>query len=159
MRKIPLILGLLLYAGSLFSQKDIPKFGKIDKDEFSSLQCSYDRDAEAELLVNSASMRYLINMNTVSTHVEYRVRIKILKEKAVDRGNISIPYYSVGSGEKISKIEGNTYNLDASGNVVSTKLEKSSIYEKAIDRRFSEIVFSMPAVKVGSIIENRLVFQ
>jgi hypothetical protein len=155
MRKIPLILGLLLYAGSLFSQKDMPKFGKIDKDEFSSLQCSYDPDAEAELLVNSATMRYLINMNTVSTQVEYRVRIKILKEKAVDRANITIPYYSVGSGEKISKIEGSTYNLDGSGNVVSTKLEKSSVYDKAIDRRFSEIVFSMPAVKVGSIIEYK----
>jgi hypothetical protein len=94
-------------------------------------------------------------MHNVSTQVEYRVRIKILKDKAVDRGNITIPYYSVGNDEKISKIEGTTYNLDGSGNVVSTKLEKSSIYDKAIDRRFSEIVFSMPAVKVGSIIEYR----
>ncbi|HSB92346.1 MAG TPA: DUF3857 domain-containing protein [Flavitalea sp.] len=155
MRKIPMIFGLLLYAGSLFSQKDMPKFGKVDKAEFSSLQCSYDPDAEAELLVNAASMQYQVAMTNVSTEVEYRVRIKILKEKAVDRGNITIPYYRAGSGEKISKIEGYTYNVDQTGNVVATKLEKSAIYDKQVDRRYAEIIFSMPAVKVGSIIEYR----
>ena len=143
---------------SLFAQKDqkeLPSFGKLEPSELSQNECTYDKDAEAEVLLDYADMAYIASSSLVTTEVQYRVRIKILKEKGLDRANITIPYYHEGNDEQISRLEAVTYNPDASGGVVSTKLEKSSIYDKKVNKRWSEIVFSMPNVKVGSIIEYR----
>ncbi len=47
-----------------------------------------------------------------------------------------------------------TYNLPGCrGNTIITKVEKKLIYEKPIDKRYSEQVFTFPEAKAGSIIE------
>lgn len=136
-------------------QKALPSFGKLEPSELSQQECIYDKDAEAEVLLDYADMAYMASASLVTTEVQYRVRIKILKEKGLDRANITIPYYHDGNDEQITRLEAVTYNPDASGGVVSTKLEKGSIYDKKVNKRWSEIVFSMPNVKVGSVIEYR----
>lgn len=155
MRTTLITMGLLIQALWTYAQKELPAYGKIDNAEFAIKQCDYDPDAEAEILLNTADMMFTVSTNIVSTEVTYRVRVKILKEKGVDRGNIRIPYYHPTNASNISKIEGTTYNMDASGAVTATKLEKSTVYDKKIDKYWSEVVFSLPSVKVGSIIEYR----
>ena len=44
---------------------------------------------------------------------------------------------------------------DNSGNVVVTKLEKSAIYQKSLTKKLSEVAFTLPDVKVGSVIEYK----
>ncbi|WP_462218801.1 DUF3857 domain-containing protein, partial [Ferruginibacter sp.] len=48
-----------------------------------------------------------------------------------------------------------TINTDASGNMVITKVEKDAVYRKKINNRFSELIFTFPDVKPGSIIEYK----
>lgn len=152
-----IILCMVLVASVIYAsaQADVPQFGKIDPSELRKADCEYDKDAEAEVLIDYANMSYIASANLVTTEVQYRVRLKILKEKGLDRANITLPYYHEQNSENITKIEAYTYNTDPSGQVVSTKLEKSSIYDKKVNKRWSEVVFSMPNVKVGSIIEYR----
>ena len=83
------------------------------------------------------------------------MRIKILKDKGLDYANIKIKFYSKSNYEKINDISAVTYNLDNNGNIVTTKLEKSSVYTKKIDNRISEVSFTMPEVKAGSVIEYK----
>ena len=83
------------------------------------------------------------------------MRIKILKEKGLDEANIKIRFYSQKNFESINGISGLTYNLDNAGNVVKTKLEKSSIYVKQLTNQLSEVSFTMPDVKVGSVFEYK----
>ncbi len=153
MRKQMLTLLLLLNSMIIFAEKDLPAYGKIDKSDLDLKECEFDKDAEAYNLVASGDVHYTIigeNFNIVS---EKRMRIKILKEKGLDDANIKIRFYSESGYENVTGISGMTYNLDNSGNIVITKLEKSSIYRRKIDNEYSEVYFSLPNVKVGSVIE------
>jgi hypothetical protein len=90
------------------------------------------------------------------TIYERRIRIKILKEKGLDRANISIPYFGHNNDEKILRIEASTYNLDENGQVQVSKVSKNSFYNKRIDKNFSQLSFAFPDVKPGSIIEYKM---
>ncbi len=151
------ILVLLLITVSVIhthAQK-VPSFGKIDKAEFESKDCSYDKEAIAEYLLDIAEVRYYFTSSDFVNETTNRVRIKILNEKAIDLANVRIPYYSVGTAQRIRNIEGYTYNINANGEVETTKLEKKSVMEQKLSSESEMMVFTMPNVKVGSIIEYR----
>lgn len=137
----------------IFAQKDIPKFGDIDKADVQMKECASDKDAEAYKLLDYGNVQYLILGDKFNILTERRTRIKILKEKGIDEANIKINFYSSEDYERLTDISGVTYNIDNSGNVVKTKLDKSSIFIKKLNNRFSQLSFSMPDVKVGSVIE------
>ena len=153
MRK-PLVTILLLFNSLLiFAEKDLPSFGKIEKSDLQLKECEFDKDAEAYKLISYGDVRYSILGEDFNIITERRTRIKILKEKGLDEANIKIRFYNKSGYENISNVVGLTYNLDDAGNIVITKLDKSSIYTKKIDNQYSEISFSLPNVKVGSVIE------
>lgn len=159
MRKSSLSLLLVLCSTIIFAQKEIPSFGKIDKADLLLKECEFDKDAEAYTLLNFGDVRYDIVADNFNIVTERRTRIKILKEKGLDEANIKIHFYSKNNYETIKNISGITYNLDNGGNVVITKLEKNSVYIKKINNQVSEVSFTMPAVKVGSVIEYKYVDQ
>ncbi len=153
MKKISTTALLLLCFNLIFAQKEIPKFGDIDKADLQMKECEFDKDAEAYKLLDYGNVQYLILGDKFNILTERRTRIKILKEKGLDEANIKIDFYSSDDYERISEISGVTYNLDNSGNVVKTKLDKSSVFIKKLNNRYSQVSFSMPDVKVGSVIE------
>ncbi|MGF2414474.1 MAG: DUF3857 domain-containing protein, partial [Ferruginibacter sp.] len=93
------------------------------------------------------------------TIFERRIRIKILKEKGIAEADVKIPYYSHNNDEQITRLSANTYNLDASGNIQTTEVKKSSIYSKKIDADYSEMIIAFPEVKAGSIIEYKYTME
>ncbi len=153
MRKFSLTSLMLLCFNLIFAQKEIPKFGDIDKADLQMKECEYDKDAEAYKLLDYGNVQYQIMNDNFNIMAERRTRIKILKDKGLDNANIKIDFYSSGDYERLSEISGITYNLDNTGNVVKTKLDKSSIFIKKLNNRYSQLSFSMPDVKVGSVIE------
>jgi hypothetical protein len=153
MRKYSLSLLLLFSTSIIFAQKEIPAFGKIDKADLDLKECDFDKDAEAYTLFNYGDVHDNIVGGDFGIITDRRTCIKILKEKGLDEANIKIHFYSKADYETIKGISGITYNLDNSGNVVTTKLEKSSIYIKKLNNKVSEVSFTMPDVKVGSVIE------
>ncbi len=146
---IPLFL-LLLLTSVTDAQSPIPEFGKIDKAELEITSCDFDKDAEAVVLFDEGEFYYEVTFG-----LERHVRIKILKDKGLEMANVHIKYYSFNLLEDVKGISAQTYNLDAAGNIVVTKLEKKQIYDKKLNKRYSEMAFSFPEVKVGSIIEYK----
>ncbi|MGZ4049894.1 MAG: DUF3857 domain-containing protein, partial [Bacteroidia bacterium] len=155
MKQLAIALMLLTVSTVIFAQKELPKFGKIDKEDLLLKECEFDKDAEAYKLLDYGDVTYVHGRDIFKIRTERRIRIKILKDKGLDKANIKIKFYSKLNFENISDISGVTYNLDSSGNVIATKLDKSSIFKKPVDKKFSEVAFTMPDVKVGSVIEYK----
>ncbi len=152
-----LILALLLFPGSLIAQNEKKQsvFGKIDKAELELTNCDFDPEAEA-IVLSDFGLNYLdIRGGRIYTEFQRHIRIKILKDKAVDLANVKLDYYTYRNDQGIMHLAANTYNLDQNGNIVTTKLEKKQVYERRLNTRYSQQSFSLPDVKAGSVIEYK----
>lgn len=155
MRKLVMTTFLLFSFSVIFAEKEFPKFGDIDKSDLLLKECEFDKDAEAYKLLYIGDVRYDVMAGSFMIITNKRIRIKILKEKGLDKANIKINFYSASGYENIRNIAGITYNIDKSGNITTTKLDKSSIYIKRINNRVSEVSFTLPDVKIGSVFEYK----
>lgn len=126
-----------------------PKFNDTDLSKQKSL---LDENAPAEILYKSVSFNIDSNNGTLEKRAFYRVKIYD-KEKAEDWLNLEVPLYQDGSSqESLSKMKAYTYNLE-NGNVVTTKVDKSSKYKSKENKYISVTKFAFPNVKNGSVIE------
>jgi Domain of Unknown Function with PDB structure (DUF3857) len=144
------ILSLFSLKQIILAQSSLPAFGYYTNDELNMKECAFEKDAEAVVLLDEAFSNYDDDYELITTR---RVRIKILNEKGIDRGNITIPFYSKDQFEFIRTIEGMTYTENQ--NPVTSILDRKSIYTEKVNDRFSKIKFAMPNVKAGSIIEYK----
>ncbi len=158
MKNILTIFFACFYLNIATAQVKIPSFGKIDKADLEMTDCDFDKGAIALKLIDHGKMffdRGTAGITLFKTVYEYRVRIKILKDKGLSYANLEIPFYSNNNDETISAIDANTYNLDEAGKVKITGVNKGSIYTKKINNRFSRLIIAFPEVKVGSVIEYK----
>ena len=157
MFKALILVTCLTISLSLFAQKgsDVPGFGKVEKADLELKTCDFDDKAEAVVLFDVGELYFDLSSMSSSMQFERHVRIKILKTKGKDQADIHLPYFSYRNIEYIKNLTAQTYNLDASGNIVTTKVEKKLIYEKPIDKYRTEQVFTFPDVQAGSIIEYK----
>jgi len=148
----------LLVSLSIFGQKGknkdskIPAFGSVDKTDLEMKECDFDKNAEAMVLFEKGQTDFIISKGI---DFEKHVRIKILNDKGKGRADVHLRYHNWKNDEDIKDISAQVYNLDASGNIVVTKLDKKQIFEKQINKRWAEKVFTLPDVKPGSIIEYK----
>ncbi|MEO7534183.1 MAG: DUF3857 and transglutaminase domain-containing protein [Ferruginibacter sp.] len=154
------ILTMLFLCTTVFAQKDVPAYGKIEKADLEMKECAFDNAAEAMVLFDVGEVYCSLNLNAlfgnyVRTEFATHVRIKILTDKGLNQANIKIRYRSERNLEDVTNISAQTINLDASGNIVYTKVEKSLIYRKKLNKRYSEVIFTFPEVKKGSVIEYK----
>ena len=138
------------------SDPHLPAFGSVDKADLEMKECDFDDKSEAMVLLDDGQLEYVYGSGMV---LQRRVRIKILNDKGLDWANVHLKYKSERSTQDISGLEAQTYNLDPGGNIVVTKVDKKLTYEKKINKKYSEKVFTFPEVKVGSIIEYRFKHQ
>lgn len=155
MKKIVVLFPLLMCVVISIAQDKIPAFGKIDKADLEMKDCDFDPGAEAVVLIDLGEITFRAMHDTWEYEAEYRVRTKILKASALDRAQIKMGYYSKNQTQYISGISGVSYNLDAGGNVVETKMEKAAVFNKSIDKDNSEISFALPDVKAGTVFEYK----
>ncbi|MEO6549598.1 MAG: DUF3857 domain-containing protein [Ferruginibacter sp.] len=155
-RYIFLALFAMCLCNKTSAQKDGLAYGKVDKADLEMKECSFDNAAQAMVMFDVGEV-YCNIEGRLSTQLERHVRIKILTDKGFDKANIKIRYYSDHNIEDIKNISAETINLDAGGNIVYTKVDKNLIYRKKVNKRYSEVVFTFPEVKKGSIIEYKYV--
>ena len=132
--------------------QEFPSFGTATGDEINLKQCSFDKEANAVVLVHEAFSNYNDQAHLITTH---HVRIKILKEKGFSAADVSIPFYRKDNFETIYGVEGLTINAGNDGQLINTKLERKSIFTQKTNERIGEVVFTFPAIKVGSIIDYK----
>src|SRR5258708_11177302 len=154
MKWLTLIL-VFLYAPLLYSQKsdDIPDFGKIDKADLMITGCDFDKNAEALVLFDVEEVQCHVYPASVYARLKRHIRLKILNDKGLDQATIKIPYLGYAGGDDIGNITAQTYKLDATVNIVVSRLEKKGVFNKKINKVMSEKIFTFPEVRAGSVIE------
>ena len=143
----------LLFVITVSAQNEKFQYGKVEKEELKSTFSPIDKNAEAEVLFEYNDVSLSLFNGRLEINIKAHTRIKIYNERGLDEANIKIPYISRNASEGIFKLEGQTYNLGADGNINISKLDKKSIYNKRIDNRTSNQIFTFPEVKTESIIE------
>jgi len=131
---------------------DLPPFGEVSKADLQMKNCDFDDNAEALVLVDDGVLEYVMHQGL---QLKRRIRIKILNSKGLEWANVHLPYMSEKKSEDISGLDAQTYNIDAAGTIQVAKLDKKLVYEKKLNKRYTEKVFTFPEVKVGSIIEYK----
>ncbi|PIB36999.1 hypothetical protein BFP72_17115 [Reichenbachiella sp. 5M10] len=148
-----LLVSILFLFSTAFAQKTPVKFGKISEEELSMTHYALDSSASAVVLCDYGESFMDYGTDQFQVIHERTTRIKILTKDGYDYANHSFQLYKQSSAkETYSQLKGYTYNLE-DGSIVKTKLEKESIFEEEIDENHDKIKITMPAVKVGSVIE------
>jgi hypothetical protein len=102
-----------------------------------------------------AAAIYLYREETVDDNLHYHsfyARIKVLTEKGKELATQSIPY--IKNQSSITDIKARTIHAD--GTIIPLDVKPSDLVEqKAKDFQVNKIVFTLPSVEVGSILEYR----
>jgi Transglutaminase-like superfamily/Domain of Unknown Function with PDB structure (DUF3857) len=151
------LLCLLFFKISLSAQDKLPiKFGKVSLEDFNVTSPLIDSNTNAVVVADVGNSEFMANSSdlTFSLIFKEKKRIKIINKNGFDAATITIPLY-VGSGgktEKLEDLDAYTYNIE-NGKVVSTKVEKSSVFTEQHNKNWTYKKFTFPALKEGSIIE------
>ncbi|MBJ6119381.1 DUF3857 domain-containing protein [Pontibacter sp. BT310] len=149
---LPFILTLFfgLAGYSAFAQG--AKFGKVDDHELKMNQYAQDTSAEAVVLSDIGFTKFSLN-HGIQVITDRHIRIKILKKSGYDWANFEVPFYVQGGDrERVTSIKGVTYTLE-NGQVQKHKLEAKNVFEEQHSENWYSKKFTMPNVKVGSVIE------
>lgn len=147
----------ILATFSSFSQyRKLPDFGNVEISELKLSDCPFEKNAPAMYFFREGQSIAKIQRTALSSslyeQMEIHVRIKIFNKRGLDAANIRIRYPNADL-VSIKKLSAQTYNLDESGNIVITKLDRANVYDTKLNKRWSEKSFAMPGVKEGSVIE------
>ncbi len=155
MKKWVCLVLLLVFLFSLkaFSGK-VYKWGKVSKNDLALENCTFDSTASAAILYDYGKLNY--RYNNVSDLYRHR-KLKVLNQNGNKYANVVIRYYSNNNIEYIKNIKAHTINVSDNGNLIKTKIEPKDIYLVRIDEYWSEVRFSFPDVKVGSILEYQYI--
>jgi len=113
-----------------------------------------DSNTTAVILADKGETHYIGNRTGWFSCVYTRqTRIKVIDKKAFDLATVKI--YLDGQQkemEKLSNVSASTFNLDQR-QISQTKLDEKDIFRNKLDKDRTEVKFTLPAVKEGSIIE------
>ena len=151
-----LMLMLMMAASVAVVNGQTEPYGKVSKTDLEQKASALDPAAEAEVIFETQEAELLLMTNgDIEILLKRHERIKVFNENGLDRANIKLRYRPRNGMEAITRLEGATYNIDASGQVETIKLDRQSIFDKKIDNRYSSQTFTMPGVKAGSVFEFR----
>jgi hypothetical protein len=131
------------------------KWGKPTAEELNMTEYATDKEADAVELCRLVDVNYNWVVNDFRVFYRVKCRLKVLKPEGKRVGDQVIPIrVSDGSGkhETVGGLKATTYNLEA-GKLVKTKMESSMVHEEQLDKTTKLIKFSVPQVRVGSVIE------
>ncbi|MCG8700430.1 MAG: DUF3857 domain-containing protein [Bacteroidales bacterium] len=145
----------------LLAQIHIQSLGYAKFDELSMEEYPLDKEAEAVILSDKGLVHFEVNDENSGFIMifERYTRIKILKEKGIKYADFEIPLYGKGHVfEFLREVKGFTYNLE-NKTIKKTEFDQRNIYEEEYSERFRIKKFTMPNVKIGSVIEIRYSYE
>jgi hypothetical protein len=174
MRKLFLVIPLLFpfilsaqvektqtYQSQQFDVGIVRDFPMSEYDHAAFNMTSYPKDPSAHAVVLKEFGKAWITSNGNSSGLmfEYHVKIKLFDEQALKRGHVEIPYYiqDNGSYEEINptSVQGITYYAAPGGGMSSVELSQDSVFIVKKNKHWSAIVFTMPKLSKGCIIEYK----
>ena len=158
MKKLPLLLVAMCCLGirsEALALEVNKEFGKPTNEEMTMTVYENDPDADAVVLYSNTSTRFQQDGENIAILYAVKERIKILKPEGVKQGDVTVVYYDPEksiSKERVSNIKAFAYNIE-NGKVVRTKMTNDLKTTERINEKFSQVKFSIPNVKVGTVIE------
>lgn len=155
--KIPFLLTLailLSFNSPLFCQIKEITFGEIPNEDLVMAVYKEDPSADAVFLDEYCQVA-LTSYDRIMVVTEHHIRVKIINTEGLDYANIEIPY---GIDDKVIGIKAATYNLDNRETVVHP-VDKKGFYFENTSRYRQTLRFTMPNVRVGSVIEYKYTMQ
>lgn len=131
------------------------KFGKVTEDELKMTVYQPDTSASAVILYDEgkSEIDYDSSRNRFFLNFDRMVRIKILKESGKKYADLNLSLYSYNqTKEDIKDVDGVTLNLE-NGKIAKTDLKKDGIFRERESKYWESVKISLPAVKVGSVID------
>ena len=145
------LLSILIFA-ALLGQTPPLEWGEIPRADLEMKSYPADTNASALILSDFGETKFDNELHLVFTK---HCRVKILTTKGYAWGTHIVDIYSFDHTETISGIEGVTYTLDATGQIVKHPLERKDIYEEELDRKNTRYRFTLPSLTPGCILEYR----
>lgn len=149
---VVLFLSILTYQVSVAQTY---KFGDIP-DEHLEMEV-YDKDstARAVVLFSNGESRITFQRTKFELRVFRHVRIKILTDEGLDEGDISIGFRNKDSESPqiIKGIKAESYTFGENGKIIKESVGRRDRFEDKISDTYSEIKFTIPGLKKGSVLE------
>ncbi len=150
------LLTLSVVCSFAFGQK---KFSKVTAADFATPKEAADSSVDAVYHYEIGETRFDTKPTGFVMLTYVKVRMQIVTEKGKDYANKSILYFNDPKGlttknEDISGIDAASYNL-VDGKVVKTSMSSKYIFKEQTSDKYMRLKFSIPEVKVGSIIEYK----
>lgn len=133
------------------------EWGKVTMDEMKMTECSFDKQADAILLLDLAEVFYekddasAFGSGKFKITCAYYQRFKVLNEKGTSRADFKASYY-LKSKENIDNIKAFCYNLEG-GQIKKIALSPDDIHINKLNEYVTQVVFTVPGVKNGSVFE------
>ncbi|MDX1827996.1 MAG: hypothetical protein R3342_00485 [Lutibacter sp.] len=148
MKKIAIL--FTLFTINIFAQKQSDyTFGKVTNEELNLTKYDKDTTANALVLFDYGNTTFKVKNNRIIIQTKFYKKIKIFNAEGYKYGTEKIPIYNNKSeNEEVLSIKAETHN----GSTISHLL-KGNIYRKKINENWSEVSFTLPNLKKGSVIE------
>ncbi|AGC77036.1 uncharacterized protein DUF3857 [Nonlabens dokdonensis] len=153
MKKL-IFIGILLFSINSFGQ-DI-KFGKVSKEDF-NLTANDSLDHDALFIYRNVDINFTyVTGSGFNQNRNVHERILIKNEEGLRYATKRIRLWDKNSKtrELLRNLKGATYNL-VDGKVKKSKLRRSGEFEEDLNERWKLESFTMPDVRIGSIIEYK----
>ncbi|MCA5005842.1 DUF3857 domain-containing protein [Sphingobacterium bovistauri] len=152
MKPILIITLVLLYHLSYSQSTDYPV---VNSTYYLNHQTSPEQDAQAIFLLETGKTHLDISDSDRGLRIfhTYKARIKILSQEGFNQANFTVPLYKFGKDfEYTEDITGKTYNYE-NGRIVETIMDHKNIVTENKNDFLRLTKFTLPNIKVGSIIE------
>ena len=147
-----LILLLVLISGGIQAQ-DTYKFGDVPEHQMEMTVYEKDSSANAVVLFEVGELEISYQVRKFVKVLHYHKRMKILSDEGLDAADVSISFRHQEPKERVRGIKAISYTYSKDGKVVKQELDKDNIHTVEVTDYWSEIRFSIPGVKKGSVIE------
>ena len=149
-----LFLALIVLAQTLCAQTIEPnlKWGKPTEQELKMTEYPDDKDADAVVLFHKTDVYYGYAEGDFKVYYGVKTRLKVLKPVADKTIVFQENEINRTNKEMITGLKATAYNME-NGKLVKTKMERSMINEERLDKNQKQLKFSVPQVKVGTVIE------
>ena len=155
-KRLFFVLTLFAMCSLAFGQK---KFPKITAADFATPSEAADSSVDAVYIYDIGETSVTANTGHFNIETKVKVRMQIVTEKGKEYANKAIVFYhnpkgSQSDNDRILELSAASYNL-VDGKVVKTAMSSKYEFKEQLDDHNMRLKFSIPEVKVGSIIEYK----
>lgn len=150
---------MLLAISMIANAQDIEpnlKWGKPTDQELQMTEYALDKEADAVVLYHKTDVSYQFTNNDFRVIYRVNTRLKVLKPEGKRVADGQIAYLENETNrtrrEIVTGLKATAYNME-DGKLVKTKIERSMTSEERLDKNQMVLKFSVPQVKVGTVIE------